>query len=51
MAEPRRKLASLDPVWDQIHKEALQAVEDAPLIGGFVHACILHHKTIEESSP
>jgi len=49
MAEPRRNIAAVDPVWDQITAEAQQAVKDEPLIGGFVHACILHHKSIEKA--
>ncbi len=50
MAEPRRNISSVDPVWQQIQKEAQQAVQDEPLIGGFVHACILHHQSIEKAS-
>lgn len=49
MAEPRRNITAVDPVWDQITAEAQQAVKDEPLIGGFVHACILHHKSIEKA--
>ncbi|OAN78090.1 serine O-acetyltransferase [Sulfitobacter sp. EhC04] len=49
MAEPRRNISSVDPVWEQIQHEAQQAVKDEPLIGGFVHACILHHKSIEKA--
>lgn len=49
MAEPRTNVSSVDPVWDQIQREAQQAVRDEPLIGGFVHACILHHKSIEKA--
>lgn len=49
MAELRAKIATLDPVWEQITAEARKAVADEPLIGGFVHACILHHKTIERA--
>ena len=49
MAELRTNIASIDPVWDQITEEARQAVSDEPLIGGFVHACILHHKSIEKA--
>jgi serine O-acetyltransferase len=49
MAEPHRNVTALDPVWDQITREAQQAVQDEPLIGGFVHACILHHKSIEKA--
>jgi serine O-acetyltransferase len=49
MAEFRTNIETLDPVWDQITEEARQAVSDEPLIGGFVHACILHHKSIEKA--
>lgn len=49
MADLRTNVASIDPVWDQITEEARQAVSDEPLIGGFVHACILHHKSVEKA--
>ncbi|WP_299376693.1 serine O-acetyltransferase [uncultured Tateyamaria sp.] len=49
MAELKTNIAKIDPVWDQITEEARQAVTDEPLIGGFVHACILHHKSIEKA--
>ena len=49
MAETRRNIAQIDPVWERIQDEAQQAVIDEPLIGGFVHACILHHKSIEKA--
>ncbi len=49
MAESRRSIARIDPVWERIQSEAQQAVADEPLIGGFVHACILHHKSIEKA--
>tara|TARA_R110002110_G_scaffold55242_9_gene157857 strand:+ start:2793 stop:3608 length:816 start_codon:yes stop_codon:yes gene_type:complete len=49
MADARRKIATIDPVWDQITQEAEQAVREEPLIGGFVHACVLHHKSIEKA--
>ncbi|MGC1504844.1 MAG: serine O-acetyltransferase [Sulfitobacter sp.] len=49
MAELHRNVTAFDPVWDQITSEAQQAVQDEPLIGGFVHACILHHKSIDKA--
>lgn len=49
MAYPKTNITSIDPLWDQINDEARQAVADEPLIGGFVHACILHHKSIEKA--
>ncbi len=47
MVEMRRKLAEVDPVWMQIREEGLQTVEDEPLMGGLVHASVLHHDTLE----
>lgn len=49
MADIRTDIRSIDPVWEQIQDEARQAVLDEPLIGGFVHACILHHKSLEKA--
>ena len=49
MAYLKTNIAAIDPLWDQINEEARQAVADEPLIGGFVHACILHHKSIEKA--
>lgn len=49
MADLRTNITSIDPMWEQINDEARQAVVDEPLIGGFVHACILHHKSIEKA--
>jgi serine O-acetyltransferase len=48
MVETRKKnLAEVDPVWLQIREEGLHAVEDEPLMGGMVHASVLHHDTLE----
>ena len=49
MADIRTDIRSIDPVWDQIQDEARQAVLDEPLVGGFIHACILHHKSLEKA--
>lgn len=49
MANAHMNVAAFDPVWDQITREAEQAVQEEPLIGGFLHACILHHKSIEKA--
>ena len=49
MAEIQPKVTKIDPIWDQITEEAREAVRDEPLVGGFVHACILHHKSIERA--
>lgn len=49
MAEPKAKLASLDPVWNRICDEAREAVQDDPLLGGMVHSSLLHHPTMEQA--
>ncbi|MEL6102553.1 MAG: serine O-acetyltransferase [Pseudomonadota bacterium] len=49
MASPHTNLEMLDPVWDRIVDEAQQATLDEPLIGGFIHACILHHVSLERA--
>ena len=49
MAETRTNVASVDPVWDRITNEAQEAVRDEPLMGGLLHACILHHKSLEKA--
>lgn len=49
MANTQAKLTSVDPVWTRITEEARQAVNDEPLMGGFIHACILHHQSIERA--
>lgn len=49
MAETQTKISSVDPVWDRITREAREAVQEEPLMGGLIHACILHHKSIEKA--
>jgi len=49
MAETRGKLAELDPVWHRITDEAEAAVADEPLLGGLIHASVLHHQTLERA--
>ncbi|TMV06411.1 serine O-acetyltransferase [Ruegeria sediminis] len=49
MIETRRNLTPVDPVWDRITTEAQSAVDKEPLMGGLVHACILHHKSLDKA--
>ena len=39
--------ATLDPVWAQIRDEAKAAIAAEPLMGGLVHAGVLHHQSLE----
>jgi serine O-acetyltransferase len=49
MAETKANISSVDPVWTQITHEAQEAVNKEPLMGGLVHACILHHQSLEKA--
>jgi len=49
MAETRAKLTEIDPVWSRIRSEAEQAVGEEPLLGGMLHATVLHHPTLEKA--
>ncbi|MCV6587107.1 MAG: serine O-acetyltransferase [Marinibacterium sp.] len=49
MVEAHSNVTPLDPVWDRITQEAHDAVRAEPLMGGLVHACVLHHKSIDRA--
>lgn len=49
MIETRQAITPVDPVWDRITREAEEAVATQPLMGGLIHACILHHKSLEKA--
>ncbi len=49
MAETRAMLAELDPVWNRIRAEAERAVDQEPVLGGMIHATVLHHPTLEQA--
>lgn len=49
MVETSAHITAVDPLWDRITREAQEAVRAEPLMGGLVHACILHHATIERA--
>lgn len=41
------KVRPIDPVWTRIREEAESALRDEPLMGGLMHATILHHSSFE----
>ncbi|MCG3266396.1 serine O-acetyltransferase [Yoonia sp. I 8.24] len=47
MAHLNPSLREVDPVWQRLRTEAEAAIEAEPLIGGMIHACILHHNSFE----
>ena len=46
MGKKKQVLEAVDPVWERIQTEAKEAVEKEPLLGGSLHACILHHLSL-----
>ena len=49
MAEKHPRPTKLDPVWERIQDDARKAITSEPLIGGIVHAAVLHHKSLENA--
>jgi len=49
MAQVDTPLRSIDPVWDRISHEAQEAVQSEPLMGALLHACVLHHNSLEKA--
>ncbi len=47
MADTSVNIQEVDPVWSRVSREAEEAVAREPMLGGFVHACILHHDSLE----
>ena len=43
MAQSNPNLTEVDPVWHRIRDEAEEAIRQEPLMGGLIHAGILHH--------
>jgi len=49
MAITREKLASCDPVWERLRREAEIMAEREPALAGFIHAAILKHDRLEHA--
>lgn len=47
MGRTNKLLAEVDPVWSKIREEASRAVLEEPLLGGLMHASVLHHDSLE----
>lgn len=45
----RTHITEVDPVWTRITEEATTAIASEPLLGGLVHACVLHHPSLEKA--
>lgn len=49
MAEARKKISEIDPVWSRICVEAEEAVREEPLMGGMLHGSLLHHPSLQRA--
>ena len=49
MARADVNLREIDPVWHRILGEAEEAIRAEPLMGGLVHASVLHHASFERA--
>ena len=49
MVHSLRTASHADAIWARLRSEAEEAVSDEPLIGGLVHASVLHHETLESA--
>lgn len=49
MAQASAKVAKVDPVWDQVCREATEIVSAEPLMASLVHSSILHHRSFEKA--
>ncbi|MGV6840033.1 MAG: serine O-acetyltransferase [Planktomarina sp.] len=47
MTKADENLKSFDPIWDQMRREAEDIVAREPVMGGMIHAGILHHHSFE----
>lgn len=45
----REQINPVDPIWSSIRNEAQQAIQDEALLGAFMYASILNHKTLEDA--
>lgn len=49
MAETKPRVSAIDPVWQRVSDEALEAIRMEPLLGGLIHSSLLHHASMERA--
>ncbi|NUB42973.1 serine O-acetyltransferase [Fertoebacter nigrum] len=49
MPEIKPRVSTVDPVWQRICDEAVDAIRAEPLMGGLIHSGLLHHATMERA--
>lgn len=45
----RANVASVDPIWQELRREAEEATRNEPALGGFLYATILSHSRLEDA--
>ncbi|KQT57516.1 MULTISPECIES: serine O-acetyltransferase [unclassified Aureimonas] len=41
------RLQAIDPIWDRVREEALEAADREPVLSGFFYSTVLNHKSLE----
>lgn len=49
MVKEKQSVATIDPVWQRICEESVQAIAAEPLLGGLIHTSVLHHPSFERT--
>lgn len=49
MAKHKVRVATMDPIWLRLVAESEYAIMQEPLLGGLMHACVLHHASIQDA--
>ena len=49
MEKSKQNVATIDPVWQRICEESVQAIAAEPLLGGLIHSSVLHHPSFERT--
>ncbi len=49
MEKSKQNVAKIDPVWQRICEESVQAIAAEPLLGGLIHSSVLHHPSFERT--
>ncbi|WP_337266809.1 serine O-acetyltransferase [Oryzifoliimicrobium ureilyticus] len=46
--EPSTSLKTMDPIWNSVRDEARVAAESEPVLGSFLYATVLNHRSLED---
>ncbi|KQT53720.1 serine acetyltransferase [Aureimonas sp. Leaf454] len=47
--QTQERLKAVDPIWERVREEALEAVEREPVLSGFFYATVLNHLSLEDA--